>query len=107
IELDGNLSLFDLLPLETETEEKQIVILAEDMVAQVTKINTLLISKAKVVDTLLSSHDAVLSLQKKVELLTKSAQELLGQDFKIIPEFELGSDHKIELNKSYEDRIQL
>lgn len=107
LDVDGSLSLFDVQLLDTTSDEQQIIVLAEDLIEQVTKLNTFLIKKAKAVQKLLTDHDATASPSNRVDLLTQAIQQLFGEDFKVIPEFELNEDHKNEIQQSYNDRDQL
>ena len=107
LDVDGALGVFDLVVFDTTAEEREIVILAEDMVRQLVKLNSLLITKGKAVQKLVADHDIEASPSKRVDLLTEALQLLFGANFKVIPEFEHKEAHKIEIQKSFDDKDQL
>ena len=107
LEVEGDLELFDAVALDTQAEEHQIVVLAEDMIQQIAKLNTFMMQQVEKVQELLSAHDATAAASKKVELLTEAIQQLLGADFKIVPEFELSVAQQIEIQNSHNDKAQL
>ncbi len=98
---------FDLLTIETEEDERQIIVFAEDLKIQAVKLNTSLIDKATAVQELLDRHDAEVNPINKVNLLTEVGKQLFGEEFKIIPEFRLSTEHGSELKKTFDDKDQL
>ena len=98
---------FDLLTIETEEEVRQIVVLAEDLKLQAIKLNDLLINSAIKVQKLVDQHDVEASQSKKVSLLTEVVKLLFGEDFKIIPSFQLNPYQASELENSLAGEEQL
>ncbi len=105
--LKKGLEDFDLLTIEIDEEERQIVVLAEDLKIQATKLNEALKNTATAVQGLLGQHDAEASPSKKVSLLTDVGKLLFGEDFKIIPSFQLNQDRASELANSLAAKEQL
>jgi hypothetical protein len=98
---------FDLLTIEIDEEDRQIVVLAEDLKIQATKLNEALKNTATAVQELLEQHDTEANPPKKVSLLTDVAKLLFGEDFKIIPSFQLNQDQASELANSLAAKEQL
>jgi hypothetical protein len=105
--LKTGLEDFDLLTIETDEDERQIVVLAEDLKIQAKKLNEALKNTAIAVQGLLGQHDTEASPSKKVSLLTDVAKLLFGEDFKIIPSFQLNQDQASELANSLAAKEQL
>lgn len=101
------LSLYDLEALVVDDVKRQIVVLGEDLVVQATKLSTELIKKDAAVQALLDTQAAEANPLKKVELLTEAAQTLLGESFKIVPEFVLGDLQRNELQHALAGQSQL
>lgn len=101
------LSDFDLLTIETTEDEWQIVVLAEDIVSHVLKLAPFLERKITEVQTLLDEHDTATSADKRVKLLSEAAQLLFGNDFKVVPKFDLSAFQQAEIQKCYNDQEQL
>jgi len=101
------LSEFDLLTIETEEDERQIIVFAEDLKIQATKLNVALIEKATAIQELLDEHGAEINPVKKVSLLIEVGKKLFGEEFKIIPEFQLSPEHGSELKRTFDDKNQL
>lgn len=100
------LAEFDLLGIETEDDERQIIVLAEDLKIQAVKLNATLVKTSINIQDLLDKVDDA-SPSKKVSLLSDVAKLLFGEDFKIIPFFKLSSDNASELSNSLnaEDKL--
>ena len=76
------------------------LILAEDLKIQAVKLNTVLVKMATDVENLLSQYELAASPTKKVTILTDVAKLLFGEDFKIIPNFQISPEQATELIKS-------
>ena len=105
--LKTNLDTFDLLTIETEEEERQIVVFAEDLNIQATKLSALLEKKSAVVQKLLDEHNVTVISKEKVQKLTEAAKILFGEDFQIVPEFSLGAKQRNELQNCLDNQSQL
>ena len=88
---------FDLIALETDDQERQIVVFAEDMVLHLQKLNVQVMETAKSVQDLLNQHDSESNPPEKVALLQQVAHLLFGEDFKLIPHFTLSDEHRAEI----------
>ncbi len=98
---------FDLLTIETDEEERQIVVLAEDLKIQAIKLNDVLISTVIAAQKLIAQHEVEASQSIKISLLTDVVKLLFGEDFKIIPSFLLNPDQANELSNSLAGEDQL
>ncbi len=98
---------FDLLNIETDEEERQIVILAEDIVSHVLKFNKILDNKILKIQALLVEYDQEGDALNRTKILTTATQKLFGEEFKIIPKFELGSAHRDEVQKCFDNQEQI
>jgi hypothetical protein len=112
--LDGlktDLNLFDHIPLETEEDEKQVVILSEDMLKQAKKLYAAMIdnsdNKLTQVQDLLDQAAATAVSKEKIQALTEAAKLIFGEDFVMVPEFVLGTEQADELQNCLDDQDQL
>lgn len=105
--LKTNLATFDLLTIETEDEEKQIVVLAEDLKNQAEKLNEMILEKSVAVQDLLNKHNASTTAKEKVQALTQSAKILFGEDFQMVPEVSLNAEQGSELQNCLDNQNQL
>ncbi len=98
---------FDLLSIEVEEDERDIIVLAEDLKVQAITLNAAnnaIIVKAQ---EFINQYNIETNPIKKTNLLTEIVTLLFGEDFKIIPEFILNSEHGSELKKSYNSTDQI
>ena len=105
--LKVNLDTFDLLPLDIADEERQIVVLAEDLNTQATKLHASLSDKSAAVLDLINTADATAEAKEKVSTLTEAARLLLGEDFQMVPEFTLSAEQGTELENAFNNQAQL
>ena len=106
--LNSDLKTFDLLTIEMEDEERQIVVFAEDLKNQAEKLNTMILEKSTAVQALLGKHDAsAVTKEKKVQVLTQAAKILFGEDFQMVPEFNLSAEQGSELQNCLDNQNQL
>ncbi len=105
--LKANLGNFDLLLLDTDDEERQILVLAEDLYTQTQAVVAALKEKAGAVQVLLGREEASTKPKEKVKLLTQAAKGIFGEDFNIISEFILTETQGSELQNSFDDKNQL
>ncbi len=101
------LAQFDLLLPETEEYERQIVVFGEDLVSQLVQLNETLKKKGKKSDELLIEFGTQAAPNKKTSLATEAMQQLLGEEFKIIPEFTLNAQHGTELRNAFNERDRI
>lgn len=105
--LKTDLETFDLLTIETDGDERQIVVLAEDLKIQAEKLHADISAKSSAIQDLLDTHDTSAEAQDKVQALTKAVKLLFGEDFQIIPEFSLSVAHANELQNCLNNQSQL
>jgi hypothetical protein len=105
--LKSNLDDFDLIKLETEDEDRKIVVFAEDLKNQAEKLHDIVFEKSEKAQDLLNKHGASAVPKEKVKLLTEAARAIFGEDFQIIPGFTLSEEQGNELQKSFDHQDQL
>lgn len=109
--LKTGLNLMDHIPLEAEEDEKQVVILAEDMLKQANKLYAAMAegdnSKLTQVQNLLDQAADTAVSKEKIQALTEAAKLIFGEDFVMVPEFLLGAEQGDELQNCLGDRDQL
>ena len=98
---------FDLLTIDTEEDERQIIVLAEDLKVQAISLDNTVKNSVLKTQELINEYDIEANPVKKVNFLTEVIKRLFGEDFKIIPEFQLSSEHGSELKKSYDSTDQI
>ncbi|THD66447.1 hypothetical protein E7Z59_11615 [Robertkochia marina] len=101
------LSQFDLILPDFEEDERQIVVFGEDLVSQFLQLNELLKKRGEKAERLLSDYVTQVDSKKKLKLVSEAMQELLGDEFKIFPEFKLIPQQGKELKKAFEAREQI
>ena len=97
--LRANLAHFDLTPLDVDGEERQTLILLEDLLAQA---DALVISTRKAMEEVKALTDkaaASASSSERLSLLGEAAKGIFGKDFLILPRFMLDEDQSAELAK--------
>lgn len=105
--LTTNLGDFDFEVFDLVADERQMIVLAEDLVTQATKTSAALTEKTTAVQALLSQESASTDAKEKVKLTTEAAKLLFGAEFTVIPEFQLSQEQGSELNKCLDDQSQL
>ncbi len=101
------LSDFDLIELDWEEEERQIVVLAEDMKVQAIQMYQVLVETTENVNGLLDEHELEVSSEKQIKLLTSIGEAMFGADFKLIPSFQLSSVQAGEIDNCIAKKDQL
>lgn len=84
---------FDAQPFDVSAFEDRAVTLAEDLARTLSGHAAELDARSTAVQEQLDAHDAAASAGARVEALQSAAQALLGEDFRLLPEFELSSAH--------------
>ena len=107
VALKGDLGDFDLQPLEIEDEEKQILILIEDLFTQVGELIEAITQKMDEVQASLDEAAASANAGERVKLMTDAAKAIFGKDFQIVPEFTLNETQSSEVQKCLDDLPQL
>lgn len=105
--LKPNLGDFDLSTIETEDEERQIVVFAEDTYIQAKKLFDTTGKKLDTVENLLADHDVSSVPKDKLQLLTRAAKTLLGEEFQIVPGFTLSTEQGSEIQSCLNNQAGL
>lgn len=95
---------FDVQEVTTEDEEKQIVILAEDIQTRTNQLIDDLDKRVAAIGKKLTDHDGAAPGDKRVQLLTDAARIAFGDDFALVPSFTLPSRQGAEWNNAYAGR---
>lgn len=82
---------FDRQPFEISKVGDSALIFAEDVVANLTGCRAEVDTRRAKVQVQLAAHDAATSTSAKVQALQAAAQAMLGEEFRLIPEFALAS----------------
>ncbi|HVW64599.1 MAG TPA: hypothetical protein VHB01_06250, partial [Nitrosospira sp.] len=98
---------FDLAPVDITEEEKQVVILAEDIRSRARQLAADLDVRAGVVTEKLAEHDAAADSAKRVQILTEAARAVFGEEFVLVPSFSLPDRQAEEWANAYASRAAL
>ncbi|ASC71887.1 hypothetical protein XM38_028410 [Halomicronema hongdechloris C2206] len=98
------LDAFDYQKLEVAAVEEEILRFAGDLYDRMTLLRTELLRRQTTANDQISAALSLGAAPARVEGLTQAARTLLGEDFKIIPEFSLSEDQASEWNKAWGDR---
>ena len=102
-----SLADFDLNPVNTTDEEKGIVILAEDIRSRVRGLAADLEARAGMVAQKLAEHDTAADAGKRVQILTEAARGIFGDEFVLVPSFNLPGKQAEEWTNAYASRATL
>jgi hypothetical protein len=102
-----SLADFDLNPVNTADEEKGIVILAEDIRNRVRELGVDLEARAGMVTQKLAEHDAEADATKRVQILAEAARGVFGDEFVLVPSFNLPDKQAEEWTNAYANRVAL
>jgi hypothetical protein len=105
--LTTNLGDFDPVPLEFQEDERQVVVLVEDLFAQARDMIATVGKELDEVQTLIDDAAASANAADRLGLLADAARRLFGAEFLIVPEFTLSAEQGSELQHSFNDRAQL
>jgi hypothetical protein len=105
--LTTNLGDFDPLPLAVEDEERQIVVLVEDLYTQARDMISTVGKEMDEVKTLIDDAASSANAADRLGLLADAARRIFGAEFLMVPEFTLSADQASELQQSFDDRAQL
>jgi hypothetical protein len=82
---------FDAQPFDTTPFGDRIMVLAADLLRNLTGHRATIEARSAAVKTQLDAHDAATSASSQVQALQKAAQALIGDEFRIVPEFGLSA----------------
>jgi hypothetical protein len=105
--LTTDLGDFDPVPIEVQDEERQVVVLVEDLYTQARDMITTLGKAMDEVKTLLDDAAASANAADRLRLLADATKGIFGAEFLIMPEFTLSAEQASELQQSFNDRAQL
>ena len=98
---------FDLQELSADDEEKQIIVLAEDIRNRAEQLIADLEKRVDVINNKLTDHDAAADPEERVQILTDTARSVFGNEFVLVPEFTIPDKQATEWNNAYTDRATL
>ena len=98
---------FDVNPLTLTDQEDRIVLFAGELKAYTELVDADLDKRTKKAQALVDEAAALIASKKKVELLQTAGKQLFGEDFKMLPEFELPEKQADEWGNSFGDTDQL
>jgi len=98
---------FDLAPVSITEDEKQVVILAEDIRSRARQLAADLDARAGAVTQKLAEHDVAADSAKRVQILTEAARAVFGEEFVLVPSFSLPDKQAEEWANAYASRAAL
>ena len=98
---------FDLQEVTTDDEEKQIIILAEDIRTRAEQLIADLEKRVAAINDKLIDHDAAADADERVQILTETARSVFGGEFVLVPSFTVPSNQAAEWNNAYAGRATL
>jgi hypothetical protein len=105
--LTANLGDFDPVPLEFHDDERQVVVLVEDVFTQARDMIVTITAAMDEVLTLVTDAAATTNAADRLGLLADAARRIFGAEFLIMPEFTLSAEQGSELQQCFNDRAQL
>ncbi|MBK7599324.1 MAG: hypothetical protein IPJ07_12700 [Acidobacteria bacterium] len=91
---------FDLTGIDLEDNEKAIDVFAADLNSRAQSVAADLDKRIKSAEKLIDDHDNSTKPAERVQFLDTAAKTLLGDDFRIVPEFGMSSEQADEWDKS-------
>lgn len=98
---------FDVDPLTITDQEDQVLLFAEELRNYAQLITADLAKRILKSQELVDQATALTASKKKVELLQQAGKQLFGEDFKMVPEFQLPQKQADEWENSFNDTGQL
>lgn len=98
---------YDLIGLDIEKEKKQLLIFAQDLQQGAKNLQTDLNKRLQQVSDYLQDHSNATEPRKQVTALLEAGKVLLGEDFRIVPEFGLTEEQADEWQNAYDNREKL
>lgn len=98
---------YDLIGIEIEQEKKQLFIFAQDLRQEAKHVQTDLEQRLQHVNDRLQDYSDATESPKQVTALLEAGKILLGEDFRIVPEFGLTESQADEWQNAYTDREKL
>ncbi|MEP0914103.1 hypothetical protein NDI45_24660 [Leptolyngbya sp. GB1-A1] len=102
-----NLTDFDFVRLELDPDGDEIVRFSGDLLTNAQNIVTDIEARLAKISDRLTAYGTVTTARDRESAFTEAAHLLLGDDFQVVPEFQLGSAQADELQKAYTDKNTL
>jgi len=96
------LTSFDVEPFDLADLEERVVGFAGDLATSVTRLRSELEHRTAQAAAALTAHDAAAPGRARIDALQEAAQALLGEDFRLIPEFSLPPAQADEWQLAYD-----
>jgi hypothetical protein len=97
-------SNFDLIGIDLSDEEKQIVLFVEDLFVRAKNLADDLEKRLKAANAQMDIFKGAAEATVQVQALLEAAKMLLGEDFRIVPEFSLTSEQGDEWQKAWNSK---
>jgi hypothetical protein len=98
---------FDLEDVALDDEEKQIIILAEDIRNRAEQLIADIEKRIVAINGKLTDHDAAANAEERVQILTDAARSVFGDEFVLVPSFTIAANQTAEWNNTYANREAL
>jgi len=98
---------FDLEEVAPDDEEKQIIILAEDIRSRAEQLMADVEKRVDALDHKLNDFDAAADAEDRVQILTEAARSVFGDEFLLVPSFTIAANQTAEWNNAYANRAAL
>jgi hypothetical protein len=99
-----DISTYDLTGLDIEKEKKQLLVFAQDLLQGAKNLKADLDKRLQQVAELLPADDADIDPKEHIKELLEARTVLLGEDFRIVPEFGLTEEQADEWQNAYDNR---
>ena len=101
------LSDYDLEAFSLADQERQMLVLSEDLLQQLKNLKSEVEGRLAKSQEQLDTHDTSADPVDRVEALRQGGKAIFGEDFVMVPEFELAEERADEWEKAWNDRDQL
>jgi hypothetical protein len=98
---------FDIDPLKFTDQEEQILLFANELSSYAGLIDSDLDKRTKKAQEMVDESIALSAGKKQIELLQNAGKQLFGENFKMVPEFDLPQKQADEWSNSFNDTAQL
>lgn len=102
-----DIPIYDFLGLDVDKEKKQFLIFAHNIKQRAENVYIDLDKRLQQVSAYLQEHSNATEPRKQVAALLEAGKALLGEDFRIVPEFGLTEEQADEWQNAYDNREKL